>query len=720
MAILSKIRDRSVFLILIIGLALLAFVLDPSSIQSFFQGNKVNVVGEVNGETISREDFASLVEGYKANSGNSSNQQAQNYAWNKLVGDKIYDDQLEKAGVVVGEEDVWQAIIALPYFKTNSTFQNEAGLFDQEKVKEYIATLKDDAIGSSPGSQEYNVWQSWLRTEVDIRQNLKKTAYDGIVTAGLSATLKEGERAYAFDNNKVTSKYVYVPFSSIPDSLITITNSEYAAYIKEHASEFQVEESRDLKYVSFNIVASDEDKVVIKQEVASYIDDREEYSNAAKTNITVQGLKNATEAGAFLDEANSDLPNDARFLFKNYIATEIADEIFNANIGDVVGPYENSSFFKISKINAVKQMPDSVKSRHIIIPFAGTTRSTTTVTKEAAKKTADSIYKLVRKSSSKFIAIADEVNTDGTKGKGGDIGWVSSAQAFSPNFDVDFANYLFDNKTGTVGVVETKFGFHIIKIDEQTTYKKAVQLITLAREITPSVDTENKFYLEAETFASDIDSGADAFELAKEKGYNLAPAVGLKILDEYVPGLIGNQRQIVNWTFNSETEIDAVKRFDVDKGYVVAVLSGKTPKGLAPVSNVKTRIRSILMNNKKAELIKDKMSGSSLEEIAKNAGSNVKTASKVSLASPTLSGVGSEPAVVGAMSGASVGELHKDIQGEKGVFAIEVSSIEVAPELPNYGVARTKVYNALKARSSQISVALKETYEIEDYRGSLY
>ena len=141
MAILSKIRERSVFLILIIGLALLAFVLDPSSIQSFFQGSKVGVVGEVNGETISRDEFASLIEGYKANSGSTSNLQAQNFAWDKLVGDKIYSDQLEKAGVVVGEEDVWQAIIALPYFNTNPSFQNEGGLFDQEKVKEYIVMM---------------------------------------------------------------------------------------------------------------------------------------------------------------------------------------------------------------------------------------------------------------------------------------------------------------------------------------------------------------------------------------------------------------------------------------------------------------------------------------------------------------------------------------------------------------------------------------------------
>ncbi len=715
MAILSKIRERSVFLIFIIGMALLAFVIDPSSIQSFFQANKINAVGEVNGETISRTDFANLVEAYKANSRNASNQQAMNYAWDKLVSDQIYKDQLEKAGVVVGEQDVWLSIITLPFFKNNPIFQNEGGLFDEEKVKEYISNLKDDALGTAPDSPENNVWLSWLRTEADLRQNLEKAAYNNLVSAGLGASLKEGERNYNFKNNKVTSKFVYVPYTTIADSLITITNSEYKAYIKEHANEFKVEESRDINYVSFNIVASDEDKEALKAEVAGFIDD-----SVDKFNNPILGLKNTTDALTFLDEAKSDLPYDSRFLFKNNLSTVISDDIFDANVGDVVGPYEINGFFKISKVNEFKQMPDSVQSRHIIIPFAGTSRSVSNVTKEAAKKTADSIYRLVRYSSSKFIEIADEVNTDGTKGKGGDIGWITKAQGFSPNFDIDFAEYLFNNKKGSVKVVETKFGFHIIKIDDQTEYKKAVQLITLSREITPSIDTENKFYQDAETFASDIENGADLYTLVKDNSYILAPAIGLKILEEYVPGLFGNQRQIVNWTFNDDTNVNDVKRFDVERGYVVAILSNKTAKGLSPVSKVINRIRPILINKKKAVMIADLMKGNSLEDIATSSKTNVRTASSVSLVSPTISGVGSEPAIVGAMMGAKAGELYNNIAGVKGVFAIQVTSVEVAPELPNYDVSRSRIVNELKLRTNQIYTSLKSSYDIEDYRGSMY
>ncbi|OIQ41863.1 MAG: hypothetical protein BM563_00700 [Bacteroidetes bacterium MedPE-SWsnd-G1] len=711
MAILSKIREKTFALILIIGLALFSFVIGDA-FNNNGGGAKVNTIGEVDGEDISREEFANLVEAYKANTGSSSNTQAMNYAWNQMVSDKIYNDQLEKAGVVVGEEDVWNSIISLPFFNQNPQFQNEGGLFDAERAKEYIANMKDDAIGAAPGTAPYNAWQNWLRTEADIRQNLKRTAYNNLVGAGLSASLKEGENDYSFNNNKVTSKFVYVPYTSIADSLIVITDAEKNAYIKENAKKYQVEASRDINYVSFNVVASEEDKNAIKETVASFIEDDENYG--------IKGLKNSTNAQEFLDESKSDLPNDTSFNFQNATPAVIAEDIFNGKVGDVFGPYEHNGFFKISKINAFKQMPDSVKSRHIIIPFAGTNRSTSTLTKEAAKKKADSVYNLVRRSSTKFAEVADEINTDGTKGKGGDIGWVTKAQAFSPNFDIDFAEYLFNNKKGTVKVVETKFGFHVIKIDDQTTYQKAVQLTTLAREITPSEQTESEFYLEAETFASDIANGADVYTLVKDKGYVLAPAIGLKILDEFVPGILGNQRPIVNWTFNSETSVGDVRRFDVERGYVVAVLAAKTPKGLVPAANVITEIRPILVNRKKAEMIADKMNGSTLEEIASNAGTNVRTAASVTLASPTISGVGAEPSIVGAMMGAKEGEVHNNLAGAKGVFAIQVTSVEEAPALPNYDVARTRIQNSLKLRTNQIFNSLKSAYEIEDYRGETY
>ena len=712
MAILSKIRERSVFLILIIGLALLAFVLDPSSLQNLFQSNKVDVVGEVNGETISREDFAAEVEQYKARYGRASNQQAMNFAWDKMVGEKIYADQLEKAGIVVGAEDVWNTILTMPFFTNGPRFKNEAGLFDQEKVKEYIANIKDEALNAPKTSQEAIVWNTWLRTEEAMKKNLEIEALNNLVKVGLGASLKEGYRDYKFNNEKVSAKYVYVPYTSIADSSVIVTNADYTAYIKNNASEFEVDESRDLKLVKFNIVASEKDKEDLKNILASYIDDNEKFGT--------KGLRNATDSEAFMEDAKSDLPLNNAYVFKSKLPAAISETVFAGKEGDVVGPYQENGFYKISKIADFMQLPDSVKASYITVGYRGSQRSNSLKTKEQAEKTADSILRLVKNSSSKFVEIANVINEDSSKGKGGELGWVSKDAAFSPNFDSDFATYLFENKKGTVEVVETQFGYQIIKIEDQKNYQKASKLVTLSRQILPSVETENIYYQNAETFASNLVNGGDIDALAKESSYTVLPAIGIKVLDENVPGLATSQRQIVNWAFSSENNLNSVKRFDVDNGYVVALLNGKTPKGLSPVSSVVGKIKSILINKKKAELIAAKMKGSTLEEIASNNGVSVSTANNVSLASPTLSGVGAEPMIVGAMMGSSEGKLVNKLAGAKGVFAFDVTGKQAAVELPNYESTRNKIADKAQLKSNSIYNSLKSSYEISDNRSQLY
>ncbi|MCF6280212.1 MAG: SurA N-terminal domain-containing protein [Flavobacteriaceae bacterium] len=704
MAILSKIRERTIFLILIIGMALFAFVIGDSIGSN--GGQKIDVVGEVNGETISRNDFSQQLETYKARVGrNVSDVQAMNAVWDGLVSEQVYKEQLDKAGIVVGENDVWKSIISMQYFQTDPSFKNEAGLFDEEKVKEFIANMQEDAVGAANDSPEKNVWLNWLNTEENHRKNLVRSSYNSLVNAGLGASLEEGKRDYLFNNSKVTAQYVYIPYTSIADSLITITNSDYKNYINEHSKEFQVDESRSIKYVKFDVVASEDDKKAIKASLSENIIE----------------MKNATDVVTLIHDIKSDLAINNNFVFKNKLAKDIADKVMSANVNDVVGPYEENGHFKLSKIVAFKKMPDSVKSRHIIVPYIGTVRSTSTKTKEAAKKTIDSIFKLVKNSSSKFIAIADEVNSDGTKGKGGDIGWVSNLSAFSPNFDLDFANYLFDNKKGDVQIVETKFGFHIIKIDDQKNFQNTVQLATLSRQIGPSEVTEAKYYQDAETFASEISKGDSFDDIAKESEYKVSYGNKLKELGENVPGLTGNQRQIIRWAFNDDTDINTVKRFDIDKGgYAVAILTNKTAKGTATAADVAGQIKSIIIKNKKAAMIVKKMVATTLEDIAKENAVSVKTASKVTLASPTISGVGKESGVVGAMSNAKEGEVVKGIKGVKGVFAIKVISKENPTELGNYATFRNKLSAKAKSKSAQLYNALKEASDIEDNRANIY
>jgi peptidylprolyl isomerase/peptidyl-prolyl cis-trans isomerase D len=720
MAILSKIRDRSMFLILIVGLALFAFVLDPTSIQNFFSSSKINSIGAVNGEDIDREEFARQVETYRSQSGGRTSQmQAVNTVWNSMMSEKIFANQLEEAGIVVGEKDIWDAMVALPNIQNSPLFKNEANLFDEEKLKEYIANLQADAQDGDDAA-----WLNWLETEKNIKLNLQRQAYTSLVTAGLGTSLKEGERDYFYNNTKMDAQYVYVPYTSIADSLAKITKGDLKDYIANNAKKYKAEATRSLQFIKFDIEPSESDEAEVKAMVESYINDREEYSNAAKATVQISGLKSATNYVEFLNDNKSDLSIDNGYKFKSQVSTDIADNVFNADLNNVVGPYKQAGHYKISKVVESIKLPDSVKSSHILVPFVGATRSTSTKTVEEAKKTADSIFSLVRYNKSKFTEIADEINTDGTKGKGGDIGWVRKDQAFSAGFDKDFADFIYKNKTGSIKVVKTAFGFHIIRIDNQTKYQEAVRLATFARLIEASEETENTIFENAETLAADLADGKTLIDLAKEKDYKIQYGLNLKVLEENVPGL-NAQRQIVKWAFDSETEVNDSKRFDVDingkRGYAVVIVTEKANESDVELnSSIINQVRPILINKKKAELIKAKMEGSTLEEIATNNTTVVRKTSSVTLASPLLSGVGNEPAIVGAMSTLAVDNTSDLIEGVKGVFILKVTKREDPVALDNYENYRKKLAGQLKGRTYQLNEVLKEATDIIDNRAKFF
>jgi len=720
MAILSKIRDRSMFLILIVGLALFAFVLDPSSIQQFFSSSKVNSIGEVNGEEINREEFAAQVEAYRTQSGGRATQmQAVDAVWNTFIGEKIFETQLEEAGIVVGEKDIWDAMVALPEIQNAPVFKNEANLFDQEKLKEYIANLKDEADSGNP-----QPWLNWLATEKSIKQNLEREAYTSLVTAGLGSSLEEGRDDYLYQNTSMNAQFVYVPYASVADSLAIVSDKEVRDYVSGQPAKYKPEATRSLQYVKFDIVPSLADEIETKKVVESYISDREEYSNALKEKVNIVGLVNSTTYETFVSENGSDLSIDLGYKYKKQLPATISDEIFNAKIGDVVGAYKNNGYYKISKIVDVVEIPDSVKSSHIIIPYVGTTRSTSTKTKEEAKKSIDSVFALVKNNKAKFTEVADEINSDGTKGKGGEIGWVTKDQAFSPNFDEDFADFIYKNKAGSIKVVETAFGFHIIRIDEQTAPQKAVQLVTFARLIEASEETENVIFEKAETVAANLEEGKTTDEISIESGYTFQSARNLKALDENVPGL-GEQRQIVTWSFNNERAMADSKRFDIEsagkRGYAVVVLVGKTTKEqVALTADILSEVRPILMNEKKAAIIEDTMNGDTLEEIAKNSSTSVRSASSINLGSPVISGVGNEPAVVGAMSTIKLDEVSDLILGEKGVFVMKVTKRDAPVDIENYDSFRNTKAASLKGRTYQLFQVLKESADITDNRANFY
>jgi parvulin-like peptidyl-prolyl isomerase len=709
MAILSKIRERSVFLIVIIGLALFAFVASPSDIMKFFESNKVNAIGEVNGEDLSREEFARQVEAYKANyGGNISQTQAMNAVWENMVSEQIFKTQLENAGIVIGEQDVWQAIISLPAIQNSPIFKNEAGLFEEDKLKEYIANLKESAeVGDNAA------WLEWLRTEKSIRTNLERTTYSNLVSIGLGATLKEGERAYFLSKTKITGQFVQVPFSSIEDSKITITDEEIQKYISKREKEFKTEALRDIKYVKFDIKASKEDETSLRDELTYLLTDREEYNTATKSQEFVVGFRNTSTPVEYVNKY-SDTKYSDKFAFRADFNGAFVDSLFRLSVGSLYGPYSDGNFLKVSKIVEKKEV-SSVNASHILISFTGAERANPAFarTKEEAQAKANELLAQAKAPDANFAALAMTNSEDNSAQNGGNLGWFKEGDMVP-----EFNNFVFKNSKGSIGLVETIFGFHIIKVDDIKS-ETGIKLASLSRKVLPSEETENLIFENAETFASQLAEGKDFTALVSEKQYTEVPVNDLKGLDEFVLGL-NSQRQIVLWAFEKETKVGSSKRFDIEQGYVVAVLTGQTHAGLAPVAKVAERVKPILINEKKAALIKEKMKATSLEEIAKANNTTIKHVVGITQETPFLDAVGFEPAVVGALSSAKLGTVISGIVGNQGVYAISTTLIELPTALPNYEQNRKNILRNLQSRGGQLYNALKEATEIKDYRTNVY
>ena len=681
------------FLIIIIGLALFAFVLDPSTLGDFFSSSKVNQVGEINGETISRQEFSAELEAYKQQAGNGvSEMQASKNVWDNIVRKKIYQNQLSGAGITVGEADVWNQVISAPSVSGNPQFQNEAGLFDETKFKQFLADTKEN----NP-----EMWSAWSNYMTQIKDNAERNTYTNLVTAGLGASLKEGESQYFTDNTKLTTQFVFVPYTSITDTSVSVSKEEIESYIKANENDFKVDESRDISYVQFNIAATADDENNIKGELSELIAD----------------FKTTTNDSDFLSENDSDTNIDDSFKFKNEVNATIASEIFKGAKGDVFGPYKEQGYFKVSKITAITNMPDSARASHILIPFLGAQRVNPDVvrTEGEAKILADSILNVVERNKSKFADLAKELSSDtGSGAKGGDLDWFTYSR-MTPAF----RDFVFEGSKGDMGVVKTPFGFHIIKIDGQKNNQTALKLATFSRQILASETTESDVFQKSEQFALATSKDKKFFEVAKENNYVAKPAIGLKVLDENVPGL-GNQREIVSWAFGKDTKPGDFKRFDLEGSHVVAFVTAKTNKGLMSAAKATNRVKPILVNKKKAKLIADKFNGSSLADISKENNTNVRNASGVNLKSPTLSGAGSEPKVVGAMFNAELNKVYKNIEGNKGVYAFVVTAKVLPTVLPNYETVRKTIAEARKRKTAVMYEAIKKASDIEDNRSILY
>jgi len=706
MAVLENIRKRTTILILIIGLALFAFVISGVFTSSDFgAGGKIgSSVAEINGNELSIDDFRQKVEIASRQMGpTASTLQVMNQVWDQEVRNSILGEQFNDLGIGIEQDQIVDFLENAGYGQ-NPQFQNANGVFDPNLFRQ---TVMDWKVNNPPQ------FEAWLQTEQQIVQMAKEQTYFNLVRAGVGATLKEGELDYKLANEKMDIKYVRVPYSSIADSTITVSKEEIAAYVKKHKDQFKQEKSSDIQFVYFEEKASEADDLAIKESITKLLDDTIEYNSQTDQNDTIRGFRNTQDMAAFLSR-NSDVKFDTVYKSKKELPSSVSDTLMNLNVGEYYGPYKEGGSYKITKM-LDRKSNGSVKASHILLTYEGATRATPDVTrtKEEAEAKAKELLAEAKKAGVVFSELARD-NSDGPSApNGGDLGYFQQGRMVA-----EFNDFAFANPVGTIGLVETDFGFHVIRVDDK---EDVVQVATLSREVLASEETTNSLFTNATKFEMETIADEGEFSNIARKGeYLVRPVNSIKELDENLPGL-GLQRNVVQWAFNEDTKVGAIKRFDINNGYAVVQVTGRYKEGVMAPEDASLTVLPILRRERKAAQIIATNKGKTMDAVAKDNNVSFATATALTVKTPTIPGAGSEPTVVGTAYAMAQGATSGLLKGNTGIFMIEITKKTEAPKLENYSTyANTLKNNSANRVSASVYNALKEGAEIEDKRATFY
>jgi len=688
MAILNSIRKRGIFLIIIIALALFAFIVSDSLFKGGGNASVQNTVGNINGTEFNRSEFMTKVENYQRNLGpNGTTAQAIKAVWDQEVKNTLLKEQAEALGITVSKEqlnDNLQLSLA-----NNPTFQDENGFYSESRMIEYVASIQN-----SPQAKES--WNNYIK---GISDNILQQNYLNMIKGGMVATLTDGEEQYRFENDKIDMDYVYIPYASVKDEEVAISETEISSYIKNHKEEYEVDPSVDIQYVTYTEEPSQADIEEVR----------------LQTSNLIERFSATQDVEAFVNE-NSESNYTEDWMYKNTVPSSIKDTIFNLSIGNIYGPYKVDNTWNLSRLITTRSLPDSVKARHILIPIGLNKTDSVTRTQGQAKQTADSLYNIIKRNKSRFTEFVKSYSSDiGSVEKGGTYDYYPYNQMVTP-----FRDFTFQGKVGDLGVVESRFGYHIIEIEGQKNSQKVVKVATLTKSIDPSEETLGVVFSNAAKFEESVRND-DFTKISEQNNLTPKPINGIGELDATISG-IGNGRTVINWAFEENSKVGDVKRFNIEDTYVIAQITSKRDeKGLMSVAEATSTVAPKLRDKKKAKKIRDGLSGNTLEEMASSKNVAVKNAKAITRSAPTIAGAGSEPLVVGAAFGKNVGETTNIVDGEKGVFIVRVTAINPAPDLANYTSFSSQLNTTSSSKvNTSVAAALKKAADIEDNRAEFY
>lgn len=708
MAAIEKIRRRSGLLIAIIGIALLAFVL-----QDLFQSQGRNtgpVVAVVDGEKISVRDYELLKEKNLNNRRSQSNtnnlSSAETYSiynstLEEMIKNNIMTKEYEASGIGITSEELYDQMTGEhPHQWIVQSFTDADGNFSKENVLNYLQNL--DQLPA-----EY--YDRWIDFEKAVKENRLETKFDNLVKASYFLPTALAEKYYQNKNMKASADVIALRYSTIPDSTVVVTDADNKAFYEENKFRYETDERRDIEYVVFEIKPSLQDR----QDALKYVQDlRRDFE--------------ATDNVANFVNANSDKRYDSTWVSRKNVPQQIENAIFdNGNgVGYVYGPYEDGESFNMVRIVDMQNRPDSLKASHILISFKGAYNSQDTISKEDAEAKANALLaqlNAVKNNDELFAELAMANSTDpGSKDKGGDLDWFTDGMMV-PQFN----EYVVNNPVGSMGIVETMFGYHIIKVTDKTEPQPKVRLAYMSHEIIPSTKTYQSIYADANKFVTENRSYEKFNTAIEEQGLTKRTMSRMNKSTYQIAG-IDNPREIVRWAFDEKTKKGDVseKIFELDNMLVVAALTGIVHEGYAPLEVVAEQSKYQILNKKKGQMAVDKMKacGNDVNRMVSELGAESTSVSDINIESRVLSNFGVEADIIGTLLGMKEGEEVGPIAGNSSAFIIKNVKFSQPAATTDYSdIIREKTSQFTnKVMSGNVYSALKNQAKIKDNRTEIF
>ncbi len=711
MAVIGNIRKRSGLIVIVVGIALAAFV-----IGDFFKGGsrKITYIGEINSEKISHLEWDAKLKSQtelmlqnfqKANLTSSEQFQARQSTWAILVNEIIMGEEYKELGLVVTLDELSDLLSGenphpyiLQFFKDPKT-----GQYDPSLVRNFIQNIEQ----VRPEDRKL-----WERIREAVYTERLMTKYNNLISKGYYIP-----KAFAVDNYESAARIakmrcIALNYNLVADTAINITENDYEAYYEEHINEYEQEATRDIDYIVFDIKPSKEDRLYIKNLTTDIFNELQ----------TVD----VNDISYFINrKSDPDTPYDSSWRKEGSLPIQMDSIMFNSEVGTIIPPYEENNAHHFARLLDVQYRPDSMRASHILIAYQGSRSAAEDIvrTNEEAQALADSLLEVVKADPGRFPELALEHSNDPTANeKAGDLDWFADG-TMVPAFNSACIN----GSVGDISIVETPYGIHLIHITGKQIPTKKVRVAIVEIKIEPSSETYENIYTEASKFTAKYNTSELFDKAAVEKGLSPRNAPYVTTMSDRIPGL-ESARPLVQWAFREDTEKGSVYLADLNSEfkYVVATLKEIREKGTAPIDQVKFKMEKQLQQKKKAEILSDKFhkiisSTQDLIKIAAQLNAKVDTFDNIPYSSNNIPLYGPEPKVIGTAFSLESGQMSNPIIGTNGVYVIVIDEFVEPQPIEDYSMYKLQMENKFNQKvNNGIYRALEENADIEDNRYLFY